>query len=96
MIILNCTLLNFMHVGILHPIFERYSNDFEYTTYGIFRRIVPPDCPKCGKSGMDSRVMDLLHADNGSWVDVVGGEYGYHWIVRQCRTKVKKFHFLDF
>nr|QNO48460.1 hypothetical protein DBMLIPLO_00012 [Methanosarcinales archaeon ANME-2c ERB4] len=48
MTILNCTLLNFAHVGILRPIFENYSNDFEYTTNGIFRRIVSPDCPKCG------------------------------------------------
>nr|QNO50005.1 hypothetical protein CAGMOKBG_00025 [Methanosarcinales archaeon ANME-2c ERB4] len=47
MTILNCTLLNFAHVGILYPIFESYSNDFEYTTNGIFRRIVSPDCPKC-------------------------------------------------
>lgn len=48
MTILNCTLLNFAHGGILYPIFESYSNDFEYTTNGIFRRIVSPDCPKCG------------------------------------------------
>ena len=48
MTILNCTLLNFAHVGILYPTFESYSNDFEYTTTGIFRRIVSPDCPKCG------------------------------------------------
>jgi hypothetical protein len=48
MAILNCTLLNFAHAGILSPIFENYSNDFEYTTNGVFRRIVPPNCPKCG------------------------------------------------
>ena len=35
-------------MGILAPIFENYSNDFEYTTTGIFWRIVSPDCPKCG------------------------------------------------
>ena len=48
MTILNCTLLNFAHAGILSPIFENYSNDYEFTTNGIFRRIVSPDCPKCG------------------------------------------------
>ena len=48
MTILNCTLLNFSQVGTLAPIFENYSNDFEYTTNGIFRRIVSPGCPKCG------------------------------------------------
>jgi len=47
MTILNCTLLNFAHAGILYPIFENYSNDFEYTTDGIFRRVVPPNCPEC-------------------------------------------------
>ena len=31
-----------------HSIFENYSNDSEYTTNRIFRRIVSPDCPKCG------------------------------------------------
>jgi hypothetical protein len=48
MTILNCTLLNFSQGGTLTPIFENYSNDFEYTTNGIFRRIVSPDCPKFG------------------------------------------------
>ena len=36
-----------LYVGTLHPIFESYLNDFEYTTNGIFRRIVLPDGPKC-------------------------------------------------
>ena len=48
MTILNCTLLNFAHVGILYSTFENYSNDFEYTTNGIFRRVVPPICLECG------------------------------------------------
>ena len=48
MTILNCTQLNFAHADIPTPTFENYSNDFEYTTNGIFRRIVSPDCLKCG------------------------------------------------
>ncbi len=48
MTILNCTLLNFARVGTLAPIFENYSNDFEYTTNGVFRRIVSPNVPKFG------------------------------------------------
>ena len=55
---------------------------------GSFRGFVGGLSRKCGESGVDSRVMDLLHADNGSWVDVVGGKYGYHWIFRQCRGLV--------
>ena len=38
---------NFVHVGTLYPIFENYSNDFEYTTNGVFQRIVPPNCLEC-------------------------------------------------
>jgi len=48
MTILNCTLLNFVHAGIFSSIFKNYSDDFEYTTNEIFRKIVSPDCPKCG------------------------------------------------
>lgn len=48
MIILNYTLLNFAHADALSPIFENYSNYFEYTANGIFWRIVLPYCPKCG------------------------------------------------
>ncbi len=37
-----------MHQGDLLSTFSRYSNDFEYTPDGIFRRAVPPFCPSCG------------------------------------------------
>lgn len=51
---------------------------------GSFRGFVGGLLGKRGKSGVDSLVMDLLHADEEIWVGVVGGKYGYHWIFRQC------------
>ena len=62
MAILNCTLLNFAHADMLSSIFENYSNDFEYTTNGIFRIIVSPDCPKCGKNHTDKWARSLQNA----------------------------------
>jgi len=32
----------------MHTIFGEYSSDYVYTAAGIFRRTVPPLCPKCG------------------------------------------------
>ena len=30
--------------------FKEYSNEYEFTAEGVFRRIVPPACPQCGKA----------------------------------------------
>ena len=48
MVTLNCTLFNFSHQEELLSVFGEYGADFEYTTGGIFRRVVPPFCPGCG------------------------------------------------
>jgi len=48
MVFVNTNLLNFSYVEILHSIFGEYPSDFEYTADGIFRRTVPPLCPRCG------------------------------------------------
>jgi len=66
MTILNCTLLNFAYVSILAPIFENYSNDFEYTTNSIFQRIVSPDCPKCGYRMNHNRYNEHYKKGHGS------------------------------
>jgi len=47
MISINATISNFKHTDTLIKIFEEYSNDFEYTLNGVFRKIVPLPCPKC-------------------------------------------------
>ena len=45
---MQLSLINFPYRKTLSTIFENYSNDFEFTANGIFRRIVPPLCPECG------------------------------------------------
>jgi hypothetical protein len=45
---MQLSLINFPYRETLSTIFEDYSNDFEFTVNGIFRRIVPPLCPECG------------------------------------------------
>jgi hypothetical protein len=45
---MQLSLINFPYLETLSTIFENYSNDFEFTANGIFRRIVPPLCPECG------------------------------------------------
>jgi hypothetical protein len=47
---IQLSLINFPYRKTLSTIFEDYSNDFEFTASGIFRRIVPPSCPECGSS----------------------------------------------
>ena len=45
---MQLSLINFPYRETLTVIFEGYSNDFEFTANGIFRRKVPPLCPECG------------------------------------------------
>jgi hypothetical protein len=51
MTIIKCNLLNFSQKDNLLSIFGEYSNEFEYTADGIFRRTVPLPCPKCRNHG---------------------------------------------
>jgi hypothetical protein len=48
MVSIACNLLNLSYSSALLSIFEGYTNDFEYTADGVFRRILPPRCPQCG------------------------------------------------
>jgi hypothetical protein len=45
---IQLTMKNFSFAGQLKAIFEGYSNDYEYTSDGIFRKIKPPLCADCG------------------------------------------------
>jgi transposase len=45
---IKLNLSNFSQKDKLLSIFREYANDFEYTSDGVFRRIVPPRCPVCG------------------------------------------------
>ena len=43
---------NFINLPFAHQImdaFKEYSNEYEFTAEGVFRRIHPPACPQCGK-----------------------------------------------
>ena len=33
---------------MISEIFKDYSDDYEFTAKGVFRKIVPPSCPACG------------------------------------------------
>jgi hypothetical protein len=58
---------------------------------GSFRGFVGGLLGKCGKSGVDSLVMDFQYMQKREWVNVVGGKYGYHWIFRQCHGTLLMF-----
>ena len=48
MTIIGTTLDNFWQSDTLSAVFQEYSNGYEFTPSGIFRRITPPLCPVCG------------------------------------------------
>ncbi len=41
--------MNFSYVEILQQLFSDYSDKYEYTSDGIFRRKKAPDCLECGE-----------------------------------------------
>jgi hypothetical protein len=45
---IQLSLINFPNHEILSTILNDFSNDFEFTANGVFRRIAPPLCPDCG------------------------------------------------
>jgi len=47
MVTINLTLNNFSELPSLLDLFDGFSNDYEYTSRGVFRRKTPPACPIC-------------------------------------------------
>jgi len=45
---IQLSLINFAQREILSTIFCDYSNEFEFTANGIFRKVTPPVCSECG------------------------------------------------
>jgi len=45
---IQLSLINFTYREMLTMIFSDYSDEFEFTASGVFRRVVPPVCPECG------------------------------------------------
>ena len=65
---MQLSLINFPYRKTLSTIFQNYSNDFEFTASGIFRKIVPPLCPECGNpmihNGFNTCKKELLGEAN--------------------------------
>jgi hypothetical protein len=43
---------NFLNLPFAHQLvdaFKEYSNEYEFTGEGVFRRTIPPTCPQYGK-----------------------------------------------
>lgn len=43
------TFLNFPFASQIKDALNEYSNEYEFTAEGVFRKIIPPACPCCGK-----------------------------------------------
>jgi hypothetical protein len=75
----------FPFVGQLKAIFERYSDDYEYTSNGIFSKIEPPLCTDCGTpmshNGFNNHTKRLLG-------DVKIGKY----LCPNCSKNIEEEH----
>src|SRR5674476_58921 len=47
MVTINLNFNNFSGLPTLLEVFGSFDNNYEYTAEGIFRRKVPPFCPRC-------------------------------------------------
>lgn len=52
MVIISSNFNNFSEIPNLQKVFDGFGNEFELTENSIFRRRIPPRCPKCG-NGMN-------------------------------------------
>jgi hypothetical protein len=61
---IQLTMKSFPFAEQLKAIFEKYSDDYEYTSEGIFRKIIPPLCNNCGTpmnhNGFNNHTKKLL------------------------------------
>jgi len=82
---IQLTMKNFPFAEQLNGIFERYSDDYEYTSNGIFRKIKPPLCTDCGTpmshNGFNNHTKRLLG-------DVKIGKY----LCPNCRKNIEEEH----
>ena len=49
MTVIATNFLNLPFANEIMEAFKEYSNKYEFTANGVFRRITPPACPQCGK-----------------------------------------------
>jgi hypothetical protein len=50
MTVIATNFLNLPFARQLADAFKEYSNEYEFTAEGVFRMIIPPACPRCGKT----------------------------------------------
>ena len=62
---ITLNLQNFSQKDALIQIFEKYTNYFEYTPDGIFRRVAPPVC-SCGTRMNHNGYNTIVKKDLGS------------------------------
>ena len=49
MTVIATNFLNLPFADEIMDAFKEYSNEYEFTAEGVFRRINSPACPRCGK-----------------------------------------------
>jgi len=48
--------------------FKEYSSEYEFIAEGVFRRIIPPACPQCGKRMCHEKAMVTIWSPKGKAV----------------------------
>ena len=66
MVTINCTINNFSDIPIFQSIFNGFGNEFEYTEKEIFRRKIPPQCPKCNNKTVHNGFNSYIKKGLGS------------------------------
>ena len=85
MTIIHLNLINFTHHEALSDIFDKYTNDFEFTTNEVFRRVVPPKCPECGTRMVHNG--SSIHTKKG-----LGSVKMDRYYCTSCRKSVEEDH----
>jgi hypothetical protein len=82
---------NFINLPFAHQIlnaFREYSNEYEFTAKGVFRKIIPPACPKCGK------VMSHNGSNKHGILNLVVIKLGRYYCVKCAQSLEEKNIFL--
>jgi hypothetical protein len=78
------TFLNFPFANQIKDAFNEYSNEYEFTAEGVFRRITPPACPCCGKQ-MSHNGYNKYHILNISIIKL--GRYHCRWCSKSSQEE---------
>jgi hypothetical protein len=86
MTIIATTFINLPFANQILDAFSEYSDEYEFTAEGVFRRRNPPACPCCGKqmchNGSNiSSILDIASTKNSA--DIFSGN-----TINLCRRKI--------